>query len=437
MDPFYIALISIGLLVVLLVSGVHVAVAMITAGVVGVWWITGSFITALNLIGNTSYTALMDYTFGAIPMFVVMGMLIIRSGSSEELYDAAGRLFNHFKGGVAIATVAANAVFAAVTGVSMASVVIFSKVAIPEMRRLGYNHRFAIGTVAGSSVLGMLIPPSVLLILYGILAEESIGKLFLAGIIPGIILAVVYSAGIFLMVSLRPDIARGTQAREVIPWKHQWKQLLGASSIVVIMLVVIGGIYLGWFTPTEAGAVGAVLALILTIIRKKISIAGLSGVMLETGYAIAGVYLLFIGARMFSRMLTISGLPAEAAGFVASLQVGPIAVIWLFVFIILIMGTILDSASILVVCMPLMAPVLNALNIDLIWFGILCIIAVEMGLLTPPFGMIAYGMPALLGGDCTIADVFIGAAPFLVMMLLVLTLLVFVPQLCTWLPSLM
>lgn len=437
MDPVYIALIAIGLLVICLVTGVHVAVGMILTSLIGVVWITGSFSTALNLLGNTSYRSLMDYTLGAIPMFVVMGMLIIRSGSSEELYDLAGRLFYHFKGGVAIATVAANAVFAAVTGVSMASAVIFSKVAVPEMTRLGYNYRFAIGTVAGSSVLGMLIPPSVLLILFGVLAEESIGKLFLAGVIPGIILAIVYGVGIFLMVSLRPNLAGKSPFKEKISWNRQWRQLIGSSGIVAIIILVVVGIYLGFFTPTEAGVVGAFLALILTIIRRKISISGLSDVMLETGYAIAGIYLLFIGARMFSRMLTISGLPAETAGFVSSLDVGPFAVVWLFILAIILMGTILDSASIMFVCMPLMLPVLQALNIDLIWFGILCIIAVEMGLLTPPFGMIAYGMPVLLGGECTIADVFIGTAPFLIMMFLVLVLLSFFPSFITWLPNLM
>lgn len=436
MDPLSIGVFGIVLLVIFLILGVHVAVAMMVTSLVGVFWITGSFATALTLLGNTSYGALMDYMFGAIPMFVIMGMLIVHSGSSEELYDFAGSFFRHFKGGIAIGTVAANAVFAAVTGVSMASTIVFSKVAIPEMTRLGYNYRFAIGTVAGSSVLGMLIPPSVLLILFGILSEESIGKLFLAGIIPGIILGVVYCLGILLMVWVRPDLAKATPLKEKIPWKLRKRQMLGTGSLALIILLVVGGIYAGFFTATEAGAIGAFLALLLILVRRKCSIAGLSSVMLGTGDTIAGIYLLFIGANIFSRMLTMSGLPGEMAAFVSSIHVGSAAVICLFLLVILIMGCILDSASIMFICLPLMVPVLNALNIDLLWFGVLSIIAVELGLLTPPFGMIAYGMPLLLS-ECTIADVFIGSIPFEIMMLLVIVLIFFFPSLCTWLPGFM
>lgn len=410
---------------------------MITLGMVGFVWITGNFSGALNLVGGTIYDAVNDYLFGAMPMFLVMGLLINLSESSQALYDSASVIFRRLRGGIAIATVVANAIFAAVVGVSLASLAVFGKVAIPQMKRLGYNYRFALGTVAGSSILGMLIPPSVLFIVYGILSQESIGKLFMAGFIPGIILATVYSIGILLMVRFRPHLAGGILTKEKIPWRQRWRIHLNTWSIIAIMMLVLGGIYSGFFTATEAGAIGALGALVLTLIKKKLTFSGLWSSMFETGYTISAIYFLIIGAQVYSKMLAISGLPAEISKFVISMHLGPMTVIWFFVLVMLFLGCIIDSFSILLLCMPLMLPVIKVFNLDFVWFGVVTVIVVEMGLLTPPFGMVAFALPAILDGECTVEDVFSGVAPFLVMMFLVLTLIIFVPTLSTWLPNLM
>jgi len=437
MDPIIIAIISVGLLILFIMGGVHVGIAMAALSLVGVYWITGSFSIAMKLLGSTSYEAVMDYFFGAAPMFILMGLLANQSGASTELYNSVRIVFARLRGGIAIATVFANAIFAAVTGVSLASIAVFSKISVPQMKRLGYDHRFSIGTVAGSSVLGMLIPPSVLLIYFGILAEESIGALFIAGVIPGIILSFVYAGGIMVMVQLKPHLVGETPPVEELETVPAWKIVLAPWACGVLIVLVLGGIYAGFFTPTEAGAVGAFGALIITLAKRRMTWPDLWRIMVETGYSTGSIYLLFIAARMYSRMLAISGMPAETAAFATSLNVPPLVIVGMFLLIFIILGAILDSVSILVVCIPLMIPVIHNLDLNVIWFGIIAIVAVEMGLLTPPFGMAAFAMNAIIPEHCSVEDVYVGSLPFLIMMLFVLLLLVFFPPLILWLPSLM
>jgi tripartite ATP-independent transporter DctM subunit len=346
-------------------------------------------------------------------------------------------MFSRLRGGLGIATVFANAIFAAITGVSVASAAVFSKIAIPQMERLGYDRRFALGTVAGSSVLGMLIPPSVLLIIYGILAEEAIGKLFMAGVIPGILLAFVLSLGIFVMVLTRPHLGGEKPEMERLGFGTLIATFFKPWAFVALILVVLGGIYIGFFTPTEAGAIGAFGAFLLVALKGRMKLKSLWNVLLETGYTTASIFLLLITAQMYSRMLTISGLPAEVSEFVTTLPIAPIFVILLFMGIFIILGAILDSTSILLVTIPLMLPVVQSLRFDIIWFGIIAVVAVEMGLLTPPFGMVVYAMKATLASEATIEEIFTGSFPFLIMILIVLALLIFFPPLSTWLPGLM
>ena len=437
MEPMVIALITIGILMISIIAGVYVGLALAATAVLGLWWIKASFFSAVMILGSTSYRAVMDYVFGVVPMFTLMGLLANLSGASQEMYDSANVIFARIRGGLGIATVLANAVFAAITGVSIASAAVFSKIAIPQMARLGYDRRFALGTVAGSSVLGMLIPPSVLLIIYGILTEEAIGKLFAAGIIPGILLSTVFALGIFGLVTLKPHLGGERPTIEKIGWSSFMQTLLRPWAFVVLIALVLGGIYLGWFTPTEAGAIGAMGAFILTFVKRKITVTGLWNVLLETGYSTASIFLLLITAQMYSRMLTISGLPAYVSEFVTNLPVAPVVVIIMFMILFVILGAFLDSTSILLVCIPLMFPAVQTLGYDLIWFGIVSIVAVETGLLTPPFGMVVFAMKATLGEDATIEEIFRGSMPFLIMMFLVLGILIAFPSLSTWLPSLM
>ena len=347
------------------------------------------------------------------------------------------------RGGLEIATVFSNAVFAAITGVSIASAAVFGKISLSEMLKAGYEKRFALGVVAGSSVLGMLIPPSVLLIIYGVISEQAIGRLFIAGVIPGLLLTVVYSLGVFLMVTYKPRLimtragldAKGTQK------KIDLGQFAGAFfncwGIVALITITLGSIWGGYCTTAEAGAVGAFGALVLGLGKRRINLSNFWKVLLETGITTSGIFFLLIAAQMYSRMLAISGLAQWSSEWVISLQVSPIVIILMFLLIFSIMGCFIDSVSIMLLTLPLMLPVVQKLGYDLIWFGIVSTLVIEMGLVTPPFGMVVFAMKAALGGEARIEEIFQGSYPFLFMLAIAVAIIVLFPSLSTWLPSLM
>ena len=366
-----------------------------------------------------------------------MGLLANMSGTSQEIYNAFHVLLRRIRGGIGMATVGANALFATITGVSIASAAVFSKISLKPMMDLNYNKQFALGTIAGSSVLGMLIPPSLLLIIYGMLAQTSIGDLFLAGIVPGILLSFVYCVGIYVMARFKPSLVGGSTVQKYGRWtKEDVRTIVKPWGLVVLMLVVLGGIYSGYFTPTEAGGIGAFGALLLVLAKKRFNLKGFWRVLIETGYTTASVLFLLIAAQMYSRMLSMSGIGNLIQDMVAAIHVPDIFIILIFVAILLLLGMILDSTSILLVTMPLMVPIVSSMGYDLIWFGIVAVIAVEMGLLTPPFGMFIFSMKSALGNQVTLEELFKGSFPFLVMMLITLLILIFIPGLVTFLPDL-
>lgn len=428
-----------GLLVVFILLGVHIGVSLAFLSFIGIWLITGKFGVASSVLGTTAFQTLYYYQFAVIPLFILMGVFSNLAGASGNLYDLFNLIFGRLRGGLGMATVAANAVFAAITGVSVASAAVFSKIALPQMLRYNYDKRFALGTVAGSSVLGMLIPPSVLLIIYGVLSEEAIGRLFIAGILPGITLAIIYMLGIMLMGYLRPQLV-GTTKGYAIPLMGRGeisKLMLRSIGIVALIILTLGGIYAGVFTATEAGAIGAAGALILVFASRRFTASKFWDSLLEAGYVSAAVFFLLICAQMYSRMLAISGIMTTLTKFAAGLPIPPIGIIGVFIVIFIILGTLLDSTSILLVTMPLMLPIVRALGFDLIWFGIVSIVAIEMGLLTPPFGLVVYTMKAALGEDVQLEEIFRGSAPFLLMMIISLVIFVNFPLLSTWLPKTM
>lgn len=437
MDVVSIAAITIILMLALVLLGVHIGVALSLMSVLGIWLAVGDVQIGINILSTTSFQAIREYIFGVIPLFVLMGLLMNMSGASSDLYNAFNVFLRRVKGGLGIATVGANAIFATITGVSVASAAVFSKVSLKPMLDLKYDKKFALGTIAGSSVLGMLIPPSLLLIIYGMLSEVSIGKLFMAGFIPGILLAVVYSLGIYIMASVKPEIAGGN-AVDSKKWdKHDLKVLVKPWSLGILVLLVLGGIYGGFFTPTEAGGMGAFGALLLVIFKKRMNRKDFIGILIETGYTSASILFLLIAAQMYSRMLSMSGVLNKINSMITGLDVAPIVIIFIFVFIILLLGTVLDSTSILLITMPIMVPIITVLGYDQIWFGIIAVLAVEMGLLTPPFGLVVYSMKSALGGEASIEEIFKGSFPFLIMMLITLLILIFIPALSTWLPGMM
>jgi C4-dicarboxylate transporter DctM subunit len=439
MSAVAVGLIAFILLMVLVLLGVHIGVSLMVMSVIGIYLSTGSWSVATNILGTTAFSSIREYTFGVIPLFVLMGLLANLSGASTELFNAADALLRKVKGGLGIATVAANAVFAAITGVSIASAAVFTKIALPPMERLGYDKKFAVGTVAGSSVLGMLIPPSVLMIVYGMLAEVSIGKLFIAGVLPGILLAVIYVIGISIMVRVKPDLInqhRADGAADTYAEGTRWKTILKPWPMILLIVITLGGIWGGFFTPIEAGGVGAFGALILVICKRKFTLKNMWDVLLETGITTGSVLFLLISAQMYSRMLAISGVVNMVGKAVINSGLAPMLVIVLFIVIMVILGCILDSTSILLLTVPLMVPIVESFGMDLVWYGIVAIVAIETGLLTPPFGLSVYTIKSsmkLREGEkgMEITEIFAGSMPFLAMMFVALLLIVVFPPIVT------
>jgi len=439
-DPVLIGLLTVGLIVFTVVIGFHICIALALVSILGLWMILGDFSIPVQMLGSAAFHGIFDYAFSVVPMFVLMGFLANLSGAAEEAYDFAATLLRKLRGGLAIATVMANAVFAAVTGVSVASAAMFSKISLAPMLRSGYDKNLSLGTIVGSSVLGMLIPPSVLMILYGIVARESIGALFTAGIVPGILLAIIYSLGIWTMVKLRPSlVSEGACRGGNLPADKRVVLVTATKAVPVISLIllVLGGIYAGVFTPTEAGAVGAFGALLLAVAKHRLTMSALWNVLLETGYVTACILFILITANMYSRMIMISRLPDQLCRFLVGADFQPILVIIIFVAVLILLGTILDSASIILITLPIMVPVVQAMGYNLVWFGIVSIIAIETGLISPPFGLVVYTMKATLGDEATVEQIFRGSIPFFLMMLFVLALVIAFPGLSLWLPSIM
>jgi C4-dicarboxylate transporter DctM subunit len=438
MEPLTIGIISVVAIVALILIGLHVAVALALTGFAAILAITGRFGVAASLLYNTAQSGVADYVFAVIPLFVVMGLFATQAGATRDLFAAAAALTGRLRGGLGVATVGANAVFAAVTGVSVASAAVFSKLAIPEMGRLGYDRRFALGIVGSSALLGMLIPPSVLMIVYGVIAEQSIGKLFAAGVVPGLFVALALAVMIVTRARLTPGLvgAEGTAATAAGA-EERWRALSRTGPLVGLVVLVLGGIYAGWFTPTEAGAVGAAGALLIALARRRLTGSALQAILLDTGRTCAAIFLLLIAAQIYSKALTLSGLPTAISSGVMAMDLPPVAVILAFVVLILILGCFIDSVSILLLTMPIMVPVVTSLGYDLIWFGMVAIVAVEIGLLTPPFGMVVFAMKAALPGSVRVEDIFSGVTPFFLPLLVVLGVLIAFPTLSTALPDLL
>jgi tripartite ATP-independent transporter DctM subunit len=417
-------------MVFLLLTGLPIGIVMIATGLAGIWLIRGDPALGIRTLSQSSTEYLNNYFFGVVPLYVLMGLLVSVSDVGKDTFTVARWLLRKVRGGLGIATVAANAVFAAVTGSSIASAAVFTKIATPEMLRHGYTPRFSVGVVAGSSVLGMLIPPSLLFIVYGFLAEESVGHLFLAGILPGLILAAAMSLMIVLLATWRPAYVGGSESAAVGPAENVRSAALKIAPIVALIGIVLGGIYGGIFTPTESGAAGALGALLIALARRKLGWRKLWDTMVETGYVTVAILFLILGARVFSVMLAMSNLPQELSGWAAGAGLGLIGFTLVYVALVIVLGCFIDSVSIMVITLPFALPVVKALGGDLIWFGVVAVVAVEIGLLTPPFGISVYVVKSTLDDQrITLHEIFAGAAPFVVCMALVTLLLVFVPQL--------
>ena len=427
----------IGALVVLVLLGVHIAVALIGIGFAGIWLMREDVEMAMRLLYLSAYNGVADYIFATIPLFVLMGLLVSISNVGKDTFEVAEALLRRLRGGLGVATVAANTVFAAVTGVSIASAAVFTRVAVPEMARHGYRTAFAAGTVAGSSVLGMMIPPSLLMIIYGVLAEQSIGTLFIAGIIPGFMLAAAFALLIVMMATFTPGLVYDLKRQ------HEAAMLRGASRsltagqigsklvpIVALVALVLGGLYSGFFTPTEAGGIGAFGALVIALARRSLGEGRFWRVLHETGSVSVTILVLLIAASFYSRMLSVAGVPVAISELVQDAGLGPYGFLFIYVLIVLFLGMILDSSSILLIMTPVAVPIAAEMGFNLIQFGVLTVLAVEIGLLTPPFGISVFTVKSTLNDPkVSVESIFAGALPYVAVMLFVLLLVALFPAL--------
>lgn len=432
MSAAEIATVSVLALILLIYAGMHVAFVLALVSFFSIAAVT-NFDLAIKLVALASYETIANYVYGTVPLFVLMGLLIGVSEIGKDTFEVANRVFRPIRGGLGMATVAANTVFAAIMGISIASAAIFTRIAVPEMLRFGYQPRFAVGVVAGSSIIGMLIPPSLLLILYGLLTKTSIGHLFIAGIMPGLTLAIAFSIAIAIIARYFPGfIGRAALApavREddaVSGLAMLWKIL----PIVIIVSMVFGGLYGGLFTPTGAGAFGALCALVLALARRRLDWRTLWRVLVETGHTTASIGFLIIAASMYARLLTLTRLPESAVEALTALGLGLYETLAIYVVVVLLMGTILDALSIMLILLPFVAPIMVGFGVDLVWFGIITIIAAEAGSITPPLGLVVYAIKSTLNDDrITLGDIFAGSFPFVLIMVAVLILVIAVPWL--------
>ena len=434
MSPFEIGLVSVIAMVAMIYMGVYIPIALGLVSFVTIWILRDSFDLPLALLKIAVGDSVTEYSFATIPLFTFMGLIVSRAGLGEDVYKVMNTLFHRITGGVGMATVGANALFAAVTGSSIASASVFTKVAVPEMIKLNYNKRFAVGVVAGSSVLGMIIPPSAMLIIYAIVAEQSVGHMFLAGIIPGLMLAAAYIVAIWVMARFRRSSVVNEGTGQWVP-----EELLSTRQMIVLclplaglVLTVLGGIYTGWLTPVEAGAAGAALGMMIALARRRIDLHGFWHALLETGHITAAILFLITAASIYSRMLGIAGIPNALGDFLQTYQLGFTAVMVMLVLLMLFLGTLLDTASIILIVVPLFLPIVEPLGISLVWFGIIVVIGAEIGLLTPPLGISCFVIKSTINDpSISLKDVFMGALPFAAVMLVVLLILIRFPILST------
>ena len=440
-------------LVVLVAIGVHIAIALGTTSALGIFLVTGAdanaFHTVQAMLAATAYEAIRAYVFAVIPLFMLMGEFIGKSGTITDVYRGINRLLHRIPGRLAIATVVGNALFSFVTGVSIASAAAFSRIAYPEMKRHGYHRGFALGAVAGSSCLGMLIPPSVLMIVWGILTEQSIGQLFAAGVFPGLLLAgmfIFYVLGFSLLrpaaVGIRtgPEQTAATSATEVADDEEEVSTaqfLVSLTGIILVIVAVLGGIWFGIFTPTEGASAGALIGLALGII-KGMRFRDVIDSILSVGRTSAPILLLLVTAALYSRTLAMTGMANAIESLFLGSGMEPWMIITVMVLVWFALGMIIDSISIMLLTAAIFAPIAASIGYDPIAFAIIGIIAIEAGLLTPPFGLLVYTVKSSIQEiepDMSVMTIFKSSTPYWIIMLVAMILIINFPRIATYLPD--
>ena len=427
-----IALIGTAVLFALLFAGVPIAVGMGVVGFLGFSYVVG-FNASASLLGQVAYDTVSNYGLSVLPLFILMGNFVSHARLSEELYSASNAFIGHRRGGLAIATIMACGGFAAVCGSSLATAATMSKIAMPSMRRFGYAESLATGSIAAGGTLGILIPPSVILIIYGQMTTTDVGKLFAAGILPGILGIFLYAFAVSGVTYFRPEMGpRGVRT----DWPERWARLRDVWGVVLLFVLVMGGIYAGVFTPTEAGGVGATGAFLFAALRRRLSLRGVVAVLVETTQTTAMIMFLLVGALMFSHFLDVAGAPRALVDWVNDLEVTPFTVIVALMAVFVVLGCFLESLAMILLTIPVLFPLIQDLGFDLIWFGIIVVVITEISLITPPIGINVFVLKSVMP-EISLATIYRGVIPFIVVDIIRMAILVAFPGFVLLLPNLM
>jgi C4-dicarboxylate transporter, DctM subunit len=408
------------------------AFSMGLVGVVGIG-LTRGWDPALASTAQVVHETGFAYTLSVIPLFILMGNFVARAGLAHELFSAAYAFIGHFRGGLAHATVAACAGFGAICGSSIATAATMSKVAYPSMKKMGYSDSLATGVMAAGGTLGIMIPPSTIMVIYGIITETNIGKLFAAGVIPGILTALLMMGAIIYMTSKDPEHA---PAGKRSTWPERWAALRGIWGVVLLVIVVLGGIYGGLFTATEGAGFGAAGAFLFALARRRLTWAILFQVLVESARTTAMLFTLLIAATIFANFVNFTSMPNDLKEWITHLGLSPVLIITAMMFIYIVLGTVMEELTMVLLTIPLFFPIVTALGFDPVWFGVLIVMIVQIGLISPPVGMNLFVINTLLP-KVGLSNIFKGCWPFVLTMIFVLGLLIAFPQLSLWLPSLM
>jgi C4-dicarboxylate transporter, DctM subunit len=432
MEPIAVGIVGLGILFLLIFLGMPIGFAMGLIGFLGYAWL-GGIKGALGTVSLISYSTMANYVMSVIPLYIFLGFLVFNFGVSKKAYDTFYKWLGALPGGLAISTIGACAAFAACCGSSVASASVMTPVAWPEMKRYKYDPGLALGTIAAGGTLGIMIPPSIPFVIYALFAEESVGKLFMAGFFPGILLSILLMLSVLIVTMVRPQFGPSGLKTE---WREKIFFLKEIWEMAALALIILGGIWGGFFTPTEAGGISVFFILCIALVKRVLRLGALINALKETVKTTSMLFIILIGAMIFNNFLAISKLPAEMASFVGALKVSPIAVLCLILFIYLVLGCLMDTQSMMVLTLPIFLPIIKFLHIDLVWFGVLLVLMCEIGLITPPIGINVF----VVGGmarDVPLYTIFRGILPLLAAFLLGVFILVAFPQISLFLPNTM
>jgi C4-dicarboxylate transporter DctM subunit len=432
MDPLFIGYFGAILLFAFLAAGIPVGAAMGVIGIGGMLIGAGEAMT-FGQLRTLPFAVVNNYAFAVLPMFVLMGVLAEASGLTSQVFYAADLWLRRFRGGLYQAVIVGSAIFAAISGSTIVNAVVFTRIAFPEMMKYGYSKSLSIGSIAGAGSFAAMIPPSITMVIYAIMTEQSVGQLLIAGVIPGILTAIVYLIGVNIMVRMRPSLAPPIRVK--VDPLERWRALKGISPIALLMALVLGGIYTGMFPPSAAGAAGAFGAFCIALHRKRTLKTWFVPSLQDAASISCIIFVILIGGLLLSRMLVLVGVIDDMVIHITSIASTPLRFMILASILYIVLGCFLDTTSMMVVTLPFLFPVVVALNIDPIWFGIVLVKLIEISVVTPPVGINLFAVLSAVNGQADFRDVAIGVLPFIVLELIVLALLIAFPEIATWLPQ--